>query len=95
MEAIERVAAQLRARFAEEGSGHDWYHLERVWRMARRIGEAEGADLEIVELGALVHDIADWKFHGGDDSVGPREAEALLCREGATEAVIAAVVDIV
>ena len=42
-----------------------------------------------------MHDIADWKFHGGDDSVGPREAEALLRREGASDAVIAAVVDIV
>ena len=95
MEAIERVAAQLRARFAEEGSGHDWYHLERVWRMARRIGEAEGADLEIVELGALVHDIADWKFHAGDESVGPREAERLLHKEGVSARVVEAVVDIV
>ena len=95
MEAIERVAAQLRARFAEEGSGHDWYHLERVWRMARRIGEAEGADLEIVELGALVHDIADWKFHAGDESVGPREAERLLRKEGVSARVVEAVVDIV
>ena len=40
VEGIERVAARLRAQFADEGSGHDWYHLERVWRLARRIGEA-------------------------------------------------------
>ena len=40
VEGIERVAARLRAQFADEGSGHDWYHLERVWRLARRIGES-------------------------------------------------------
>lgn len=92
---IPRIAAQLRTRFADEASGHDWFHLERVWRLARRLAEQEGANAEIAELGALLHDIADWKFHGGDDSVGPREAEALLRAEGAPAEVIAAVVDIV
>lgn len=92
---VDRIAAQIRARFAAESSGHDWYHIERVWRLSRRIAMEEGADLEIAELGALVHDIADWKFHGGDDSVGPREAELLLSREGAPRQVIAPVVEIV
>ncbi len=92
---VDRVAAHVKARFLAESSGHDWHHINRVWQLTRRIAAQEGADSQIAELGALVHDIADWKFHGGDDSVGPREAEALLCREGATEAVIAAVVDIV
>lgn len=63
--------------------------------LARAIGAAEGAQLEIVELGALVHDIADWKFHDGDDSVGPREARKLLAEEGADESLIEQVVDIV
>ena len=92
---VDRVADHVRARFAAEGSGHDWHHIHRVWMLARQIGEAEGAEPQVTALGALLHDIADWKFHGGDDSVGPREAEALLRREGATEEVIAAVVDIV
>ena len=92
---VDRVAAHVKARFLAESSGHDWHHINRVWQLTRRIAAQEGADSQIAELGALVHDIADWKFHGGDDSVGPREAEALLRREGATEAVIAAVVDIV
>ena len=92
---VDRVAAHIKARFLAESSGHDWHHINRVWQLTRRIAAQEGADSQIAELGALVHDIADWKFHGGDDSVGPREAEALLRREGATEAVIAAVVDIV
>lgn len=92
---VDRVAAHIKARFLAESSGHDWYHINRVWQLTRQIAAQEGANSEIAELGALVHDIADWKFHGGDDSVGPREAEALLRREGAAESVIAAVVDIV
>lgn len=92
---VSRIAAEIRHRFADEGSGHDWHHIERVWKLARRIAAAEGADREIVELAALVHDIADWKFHDGDDSVGPREAAKLLRAEGAADDVIAAVVDIV
>lgn len=92
---IARVAAHIQARFSGEGSGHDWHHIDRVRRLARRIATAEGADPEIAELAALVHDIADWKFHGGDDDIGPREAERLLTEEGAPAEVIAAVADIV
>lgn len=92
---VDRLASRVRQRFATEASGHDWFHIERVWRLARRLAAQEGADVHIAELGALLHDIADWKFHGGDDSVGPREAEILLREEGADAALIAPVVDIV
>jgi len=92
---VDRVAAHIKAKFLAESSGHDWYHINRVWQLTRQIAAQEGANREIAELGALVHDIADWKFHDGDDSVGPRQAEALLRREGAPDDVIAAVVDIV
>lgn len=92
---VDRVAAHIKAKFLAESSGHDWHHINRVWQLTRQIAAQEGADREIAELGALVHDIADWKFHDGDDSIGPREAERLLSREGASPQVIAAVVDIV
>lgn len=92
---VDRVAAHIKAKFLAESSGHDWYHINRVWQLTRQIAAQEGANREIAELGALVHDIADWKFHDGDDSIGPRQAEALLRREGAPDDVIAAVVDIV
>jgi uncharacterized protein len=95
---VRRVAEQIRLKFEGEGSGHDWYHIQRVWHMAKRIAVSEGVQgtaLEVVELGALVHDIADWKFHGGDDSIGPREAAALLASVGASAALIDEVVDIV
>jgi uncharacterized protein len=92
---VERVAAQIKAKFLAESSGHDWHHINRVWKLARQIALQEGANLEVVELGALVHDIADWKFHHGDETVGPREAGLLLAREGARPEVIDLVVDIV
>lgn len=92
---VGRIAAHIQARFDGEGSGHDWHHIHRVWKLARKIAAQEGADLEIAELAALVHDIADWKFHAGDDSVGPREAAKLLTAEGAADDVVAAVVEIV
>lgn len=92
---VGRVADHIKARFLAESSGHDWHHIHRVWKLSRRIAAQEGANREVAELAALVHDIADWKFHAGDDSVGPREAERLLAREGAHQHVIDAVVDIV
>ncbi len=61
-----------------DSSGHDWWHIHRVWRMAVRLGEAEGADLFVVQLAALLHDIADWKFHDGDLTAGPQAARAWL-----------------
>ena len=92
---VERVAKYIRAKFEGEGSGHDWLHIERVWHLARHLAEKEGASQDVAELAALVHDIADWKFHDGDDTAGPRAARALLQSEGAEEAVIEEVVDIV
>ena len=92
---VERIAEHIKDKFLAESSGHDWHHISRVWRLARQIAKNEGANQEVAELGALVHDIADWKFHGGDDSVGPREAERLLKEEGASPEVVAQVVDIV
>ena len=56
---IARVAAQIRRRFVGESSGHDWYHIQRVWKLTQQVAAQEGAKREIAELGALVHDIAD------------------------------------
>ncbi len=95
LDLVERVAGSIRDRFLSESSGHDWHHIHRVWTLAHQIAVQEGAHLQIVELGALVHDIADGKFHDGDESVGAHEAERLLIQEGASADVIAPVVEIV
>ena len=58
--------------------GHDWWHIERVWIIARKIAATEEANLLIVELGALLHDIADSKFHQGDETLGPQKARQFL-----------------
>ncbi len=74
----EKTVAYVRETLAGDSSGHDWWHIDRVRRNALRIATAEGADLLVTELAALLHDIADWKFHGGDDTAGPRAARSWL-----------------
>lgn len=75
---IKKTADHVRKKFDGEGSGHDWWHIERVWKIAINIGKKEKADLFVVQLAALLHDIADWKFHNNDDTVGPRVAHDWL-----------------
>jgi uncharacterized protein len=59
-------------------SGHDWWHMERVWNNAILISKTEDVDHFIVELAALLHDIADSKFHNGDEEIGPNKAGDFL-----------------
>jgi uncharacterized protein len=61
-----------------ESSGHDWWHIYRVWQTSLYIAARENVDSDIVQLAALLHDIGDWKFHAGDESVGPRLAREWL-----------------
>jgi len=68
--------------------GHDWFHIERVWKTARHLAESEQVDSFVVELGALLHDIADSKFHGGDESIGPKMASDFLLGQGVNPEVI-------
>lgn len=75
---ITRTAAWVKERLADAEGGHDWWHIHRVWKMARHLGLQEGADLMVVELAALLHDIADAKFYGGDETLGPRIARDYL-----------------
>lgn len=77
---IDTITQQVRQSLEGEGSGHDWWHIQRVLNMAKHLGTEEQADLFIVQLGALLHDIADWKFHEGDDTVGPRVAREILTK---------------
>jgi uncharacterized protein len=58
--------------------GHDWFHIERVYKNAILIGSAENCDTTTVQLAALLHDIADSKFHDGDETIGPRIARNFL-----------------
>jgi len=75
--------------------GHDWWHIYRVWNNAKLIAKTEPADLLIVELAALLHDIADSKFYNGDESVGPRMARDFLISLSIHEEIIHHVVKII
>jgi uncharacterized protein len=85
---IGKTAEHIRTMFSGESSGHDWWHVYRVWRTAVRIGTSEKADPFVVELAALLHDIADWKFHNGDSEAGPKAARLWLENIGVEESVI-------
>ena len=81
-EILRRTEAFVRERMHAEGS-HDWWHVDRVRRTALRLAREEGADPYVTELAALLHDVADHKFHGGDETAGPRAARAWLTEAGA------------
>ena len=93
-EVIKRTADYVKSRLDGEGSGHDWWHVYRVWKTAVNIGEKECADLFVVQLAALLHDIADWKFHSGNDSIGPKLAREWLEKLDVDENIISHVCEI-
>jgi uncharacterized protein len=77
-ETIQKTTAYVKAELANAEGGHDWWHIYRVWRTAKGMILKEECDGLVVELAALLHDIADSKFHGGDESIGPEKAEMFL-----------------
>lgn len=95
VQVVAKTAEFVRNKLEGEGTGHDWWHIYRVWQMAKHIGVSESADMFIVELGALLHDIADWKFYGGDDDVGPAHAQEWLKSIGVDEDIVAHVCKII
>jgi uncharacterized protein len=75
---IQKTAHFVQATLENAEGGHDWWHIQRVWNLANRIAEKEAADEFVVALGALLHDIADAKFHNGDETIGPKKAKDFL-----------------
>ena len=85
---IQKTTNHVRGLLSGEGSGHDWFHIERVRNTSLAIAREEGADLFIVELAALLHDVADWKFAGGDHNAGSRAAREWLASLHVAPAII-------
>ena len=75
--------------------GHDYFHIERVYNNALLIAKNENVDIVVITLGALLHDIADSKFHDGDDTIGPKIAREFLFKHDVDSAVIEHVVKII
>ena len=92
---IDNTIEFVKTTLAEAEGGHDWWHIYRVWQLSRNLAGLEQVDLFVVELGALLHDIADSKFHGGDETVGPALASDFLKNQRVDEGIINHVINIV
>jgi uncharacterized protein len=75
---IESTVAFVKQELMDAEGGHDWWHIYRVWQTSKELAAKEDVNLLIVELGALLHDIADSKFNNGDETIGPAKAEEFL-----------------
>ena len=95
MQIINNTILFVKNQLAQAEGGHDWFHIERVYKNALLIAEEEECNLTVVKLAALLHDIADSKFHGGDESVGPKTARTFLESQNVSEAIISHVIAII
>jgi len=94
-ELIEKTIAFVKEELEEAEGGHGWFHIERVYRNSLHIAKTEKVDTLVVSLGALLHDIADSKFHEGDESVGPKKAKAFLDKLDVSEELVNQIVKII
>lgn len=92
---VENTIQFVKESLQDAEGGHDWFHIQRVLNNSRLIAKGEKCDMLVVELGALLHDIADSKFHNGDESVGPERAEKFLKSQQVSQDVIVHVIQII
>ena len=92
---IETTKTFVKKELVNAEGGHDWFHILRVFNNALLISKNENVDTLIVALGALLHDIADSKFHQGDETVGPKMAREFLFKHDVDSIVIEHVVKII
>jgi uncharacterized protein len=92
---IENTENFVKETLSDDASGHDWWHIFRVRNIALHIQKTEAGDKRVIELAALLHDIADWKFHDGDEMIGAIKAASFLEEQGCDKDVITHVADII
>ncbi|MBC7522889.1 MAG: HD domain-containing protein [Flavobacterium sp.] len=92
---IENTIKFVKHQLENAEGGHDWFHIERVYKNALLILKNENCDETIVKLGALLHDIADSKFHNGDETIGPKIAKIFLESQNVSEETILHVIAII
>jgi len=92
---IDNTVQFVKETLADAEGGHDWWHVYRVWKMSIALAKNEKVNFEIVELGALLHDIADAKFYDGDETIGPKKARAFLESQNVLEETVAHVENII
>lgn len=92
---IENTVEFVKEKLKGAEAGHDWFHIERVWKLSRKIAETEKCNKEVVELSALLHDIADPKFHNGDETIALKVSRVFLESQQVPEEVIGQVLFII
>ncbi len=92
---IQKTITFVKKKLENAESGHDWFHIERVYKNALLIAKNENCNQTIVELGALLHDIADSKFHDGDETIGPKTAKIFLELQNVSQDIISQVIFII
>jgi uncharacterized protein len=92
---IQKTIEFVKETLSEAEGGHDWWHIFRVWQLSKHIAGSENASLFVVELGALLHDIADSKFHNGNEELGPQKAREFLGTLGVDEPIVKHVENII
>jgi len=92
---IDGTIAFVKQELSNAEGGHDWFHIQRVLNNAQHIAKTELVDEFVVALGSLLHDIADAKFHDGDETVGPKKARTFLKSQGVSEEIIIHVIQII
>jgi uncharacterized protein len=92
---IDKTIAFVKEKLDNAEGGHDWFHIERVYKNSILIAQEEDCDLTVVKLGALLHDIADSKFNDGDETIGPKTARTFLESENVFEETINHVINII
>jgi len=94
-EQITKTISFVKEQLANAEGGHDWFHIERVYNNALLISKTEQVDTFVVALGALLHDIADSKFHDGDETIGPKIAREFLFKLNIDSNIIEHVIHII
>ncbi|ELV7525041.1 HD domain-containing protein [Flavobacterium psychrophilum] len=92
---INKTILFVKQKLENAEGGHDWFHIERVYKNAILIASAEKCNEMVIKLGALLHDIADSKFYNGDETVGPKMAREFLEAENVSEEIISHVIKII
>lgn len=95
MELIRKTINLVKEKLEGTESGHDWFHIERVWKLSLKIQEKEGGDKLIIELAALLHDIADPKFHNGDETLATKIVRNFLTEQNLDPSVMEKVIFII
>lgn len=94
-EIINKTISFVKETLVDAEGGHDWFHIERVYKNALQIAKKEQVDVFVISIGALLHDIADSKFHNGDEKVGPKVAREFLFKLNVDSKIIEHIISII